>query len=328
MSSIDREPRCSELSARDEPLPGTTTAVSRWLCLEHRGPWGRDILDGAAFGEELSARLRAHTEAAGVRLMLMHRPGRTGQEAPKSTVLLANSNPAAAWCESLTVAAPADLLDLDLSLLAGGAPGLGSRVADPVTLVCTHGKRDVCCAVWGRPIAAALAAADADVWECSHTGGHRFAPSMISLPTGYSWGRLSVEQSEHAVRELTAGRLPMAGLRGRGCWDAAGQAAELAVRDLVPDAPLNALTVTADGPDTGTGTGTETGTETGTGTGTDTGTRTGTETRIVAHADGRRWSVRVGFDTLPERAVSCGASPKPVKAARVLAVAAMERTGD
>lgn len=292
MSSTDQDLRCSQLSARDEPLPGTTTVVQRWLCLEHRGPWGRDILDGAAFGTELSAQLRAHTEAAGVRLMLMHRPGRSGQEALKSTVLLANSHPSQAWCESLNVAGPADLLDLDLSLLAGAAPGLGARVADPVTLVCTHGKRDVCCAVWGRPIAASLTAAGEDVWECSHTGGHRFAPSMISLPTGYSWGRLGIAESAHAVRELAAGRLPMTGLRGRGCWDAAGQAAELAVRELVADAPLNALTVTASDADT----------------------------RLVAHADGRSWSVRVGFETLPARTVSCGADPKPVKAARVLEV--------
>ncbi|WP_024796004.1 sucrase ferredoxin [Tomitella biformata] len=294
MGSIDLDLRCAEISALDEPLPGTTAAVQRWLCLEHRGAWGRDVLDGTAFGPELTAMLRAATEAAGVRLMLMHRPGRSGNEAPKSTVLLANSTPEQSWCETLTVSGPSDLLDLDLTLLAGDAPGLGTPVLDPVTLVCTHGKRDVCCALWGRPIAASLAAAGQDVWECSHTGGHRFAPSMISLPTGYSWGRLDALESVHAVTELAAGRLPLHGLRGRGCWDAAGQAAEIAVRGLVPDAQLNDLDVTGDG-----------------------------DTRTVGHADGRRWSVDVALETLPARAVSCGASPKPVQAARVLGVTAL-----
>lgn len=301
MATIDRDLRCAELSRLDEPLPGTTTVTTRWLCLEHPGAWGRDVLDGTAFGHELTAKLRDATEAAGVRLMLLQRPGRSGQLEPKSTVLLANSTPDHAWCETLTVAGPSDLLDLDLSLLAGPSPGIGTPVQDPVTLVCTHGKRDVCCALWGRPIAAALEAAGADVWECSHTGGHRFAPSMISLPTGYSWGRLGVDESVEAIAEIAAGRLPMKGLRGRGCWDAAGQAAEIAVRELLavktmPDASLNDLAVSSNG------------------AGED------RDTRIVSHTDGRRWSVKVEMETLPARAVSCGASPKPVQAARVLGV--------
>lgn len=272
--------------------------VPRWLCLEYRGAWGRDVLDGTAFGSDLAAKLREKTEAAGVRLMLMQRPGRAEGEAQKSTVLLANSTPNQAWCESLTVSGPSDLLDLDLALLAGDAPRLGAAVTDPITLVCTHGKRDVCCALEGRPVAASLAEAGVDVWECSHTGGHRFAPSMISLPTGYGWGRLGADESAHAVAELAAGRVPPAGLRGRSCWDAAGQAAELAVREKLvrenlPAAPLNALSVEP-GPDP--------------------------DIQLVIHDDGRRWSVRVALEALPARAVSCGANPKPLTAARVLAV--------
>ncbi|MDJ0401814.1 sucrase ferredoxin, partial [Rhodococcus rhodochrous] len=74
--------------------------------------------------------------------------------------------------------------------VAGPAPGTGAALQDPSALVCAHGKRDRCCAVRGRPIAAALTAAfGQDVWECSHTGGHRVAPSMIMLPTGYTSGR-------------------------------------------------------------------------------------------------------------------------------------------
>ena len=293
MGPIDPDLRCSALSVLDEPLPGTASEVQRWLCLEYRGAWGRDVLDGTAFGPELTARLRESTEAAGVRLMLMQRPGRLKSNQPGSTVLLANSAPDQSWCETLTVSSAADLLDLDLSLLAGDAPGIGTRVADPLTLVCTHGKRDVCCALKGRPVAAALAESGVDVWECSHTGGHRFAPSMISLPTGYSWGRLNADESAAAVAEIAAGRLPSAGLRGRSCWDAAGQAAELAVREILPDAPLDALSVSAgaDG------------------------------LQLVSHTDGRRWSVRVALEPLPMRPVSCGASPKLVNAARILGLA-------
>lgn len=59
--------------------------------------------------------------------------------------------------------------------------------------VCTHGSRDACCATFGFPMylkmhAAATQLPDTRVWRCSHLGGHRFAPTMIDLPAGRSWG--------------------------------------------------------------------------------------------------------------------------------------------
>ena len=59
--------------------------------------------------------------------------------------------------------------------------------------VCTHGSRDACCAKFGFPMylkmhAAATQLPNTRVWRCSHLGGHRFAPTMIDLPAGRSWG--------------------------------------------------------------------------------------------------------------------------------------------
>ncbi|HEU5385864.1 MAG TPA: sucrase ferredoxin [Streptosporangiaceae bacterium] len=49
-----------------------------------------------------------------------------------------------------------------------------------MALVCTNGKRDRCCAVRGRPVAAAIADATGwDTWESSHLGGHRFAATAL-----------------------------------------------------------------------------------------------------------------------------------------------------
>ncbi len=61
-----------------------------------------------------------------------------------------------------------------------------------MALVCTHGRHDVCCAVRGRPVAAALAAAATgwDVWECSHVGGDRFAANVLLVPSGELFGSL------------------------------------------------------------------------------------------------------------------------------------------
>ena len=57
--------------------------------------------------------------------------------------------------------------------------------APPQLLVCTNGTRDTCCARLGRPVAAAAARRFPDqVWEVTHTSGHRFAPTTVLLPSG------------------------------------------------------------------------------------------------------------------------------------------------
>ena len=50
----------------------------------------------------------------------------------------------------------------------------------------------MCCAIEGRPVAAALhRLAPGRVWECSHVGGDRFAANVLVLPTGQLYGRVS-----------------------------------------------------------------------------------------------------------------------------------------
>lgn len=64
-------------------------------------------------------------------------------------------------------------------------------------LVCTHGSQDKCCAKYGNPFYRQAIATIADlslpnvrVWQSSHFGGHRFAPTMIDFPEGRYYGRL------------------------------------------------------------------------------------------------------------------------------------------
>ena len=70
-------------------------------------------------------------------------------------------------------------------------PGRTLPTPEHALLVCTNAKRDQCCAVLGRPLAASMAedaGSDTQVWETSHTSGHRFAPTFVSLPDGYLFG--------------------------------------------------------------------------------------------------------------------------------------------
>jgi len=64
-------------------------------------------------------------------------------------------------------------------------------------MVCTHGNVDAACARFGYPIYKTLRdeyAAPSNgtlrVWRCSHFGGHKFAPTLIDLPTGQYWAHI------------------------------------------------------------------------------------------------------------------------------------------
>ena len=108
--------------------------------------------------------------------------------------------------------------------------------------MCTHGKRDRCCAVKGRPIAQALNNVHPDVvWETSHSKGHRFAPALVLLPWNYSYGRLSAVEMNQMLHDASSGVLHSGGCRGRGVWDARGQVAELAAREEAGEWALDAV---------------------------------------------------------------------------------------
>lgn len=61
----------------------------------------------------------------------------------------------------------------------------------PKVLVCTHGSRDQCCGVLGGAAFAGLRKILPDaVWQVSHLGGHRFAPTALCFPFGWLLGRI------------------------------------------------------------------------------------------------------------------------------------------
>ncbi|QIS09119.1 sucrase ferredoxin [Nocardia arthritidis] len=282
---------CSVAAAVDIPLPGTATQVTGWLCVEQPGAWGRDVIGDEVLGPELTAELAVRTKAARVRPTLIRRPGRNEFTGAR-TVLLASTGPEGSWCERLEITDLKQLLDLDLHAVAGPPPNIGVRVTDPLVLVCAHGKRDQCCARYGRPIAAALAADFPDrVWECSHTGGHRFAPAVVLLPSGLTYGRVDAAAAMELVDAADRGAVSLRGLRGRSCYRPLEQLAEVAVRERVP-AGVDDLTVRpeidspAADPDFA-------------------------GAAIVTHRDGRRWRVTARMVAYAPRQASCGAAAKP-----------------
>lgn len=279
----------------DEPVSGTAATATTWLLLEQPGPWGAKALTSSHLDPALGRALEASAKGTGVRVALIRRPGRHADPGtpPVRQVYVAHTVPGNVWLHSATTRDPRQLLGLDFAALGagdhrsfgaalGGRPHRGSALA----LVCTNGKRDRCCALLGRPLAAELAASGVQgTWEVTHLGGHRFSPTVLVLPYGYAYGRAEA----HAVKEVLygaqEGRVVLEGCRGCSAWERPGQAAELAVREAVGEYAADVLSVVR--------------TE---------GTAPHWDV-TVAHTDGRRW--RVGVDqgaSLPPRPESCGVS--------------------
>ncbi len=103
-------------------------------------------------------------------------------------------------------------------------------------LVCTQGSHDVCCGLQGATLAAEATAThrDVEVFRVSHTGGHRFSPTAVTMPDGRMWGFVSNADLEMLVDQQ--GPADRVAHRCRGWIGAplgAGQAAERAVFGLV-----------------------------------------------------------------------------------------------
>lgn len=294
---------CSDGSlAADEPMDGTAPYAVSWVALEQNGPWGARAFTDSHLDPEVGRALEDTAGAHDVRPSLIRRPGRHADEphaeGTPRRVLVAHTRPGATWLLEGTVHDPAALLDTDWAALRDGHLAAVRRslptldlTDQPHLLVCTNAKRDVCCAVKGRPVALGAAAVHpGQVWEVTHTSGHRFAPTAVLLPAGTLHGRLDVGTAGELIRSAERGATVLAGSRGRSTWPAPAQAAELAVREEHHVLGLDALTVTAHEQ-----------------------TGEGAWATTVRHADGRAWRVRVESrvsDVL--RAESCGKALKPM----------------
>jgi hypothetical protein len=223
MGRLD-ERRCSvRAHARGDSSIASAPPAQRWVLIEQPGPWGRDALQESRFDAEVAPLLAKRSRAENVRLLLVRRPGDRLVDSGRRWAY-ADSHPGREGLWWSTRASDAELLT---------APWDGSvgELADgPIYLVCTHGGHDACCALRGRPLARAMPApGPADVWECSHLGGDRFAANVVVLPHGFYYGQVPGDGAE-VVAAHARGEVALPWLRGRAGVPIPGQAAQHVAR--------------------------------------------------------------------------------------------------
>lgn len=225
---------CREL-ALDQPLSGSAPEASRWVLVEDNGRWGAKVPRDTNLPDPVKQWLRG-LDQPHTRVHLIRRPTRGRRDDLRRVILVATPEQPELR-RTIEIDVELDRIpELDVDVLLANAQGVAREPCEPWWLVCTHGSRDRCCAKWGMPVFEALRARDPHrVWQSSHLGGHRFAPTLVALPFGLMWGRSSVEQILAIDQALARGEVEgVEGLRGRVCWPPLAQAAEAALRRAEP----------------------------------------------------------------------------------------------
>ena len=189
--------RCSVLSAlAGEPMAGSAADARGWVALEQPGAWGAKALKDSDLDPAVGKALDSAASTARAATGADPAPGPVGRPGPDAgrgrRVLVAHSRPGRSWLLAGTGRRPGRRAGPRLGrdrvrrprAVVASLPVLAPE-AEPHLLVCANGKRDACCAIVGRPVAAAAAESHPGrVWETTHLGGHRFAPPRSRCPRG------------------------------------------------------------------------------------------------------------------------------------------------
>lgn len=239
---------CSILSSQaGEVLSGTATHVETFLLLESMESWGRDAIESVQ-NESVQAYLR---ELLGnfptTKLLLIRSPFRAYGSGPRFFV--ARSHEKHPILYQFHLGDERDLLELDLASLVSNKSGSAElerydlhRMNTPLYLVCTHGRRDACCAKFGLPIYnELLEQAGENCWQSSHMGGHRFAPNLLVIPHGLLYARLGSQDALDVLQATGRGEMLLDPLRGRTAYPQVAQAAEIYLRKLLEEKQTDAF---------------------------------------------------------------------------------------
>lgn len=210
---------------RGEPHAGTGRLSERYLMLAWpKGKWRVPRFQSVDMSPELGEAVRRAMQSELTDNAVELVEGRPGQVLP---VLFAYPE--------ARIAEPADDAEL-VSLIhawTDGTPLPGPQDHRITILCCTDAKRDACCARFGFATFKALAAsADPtrfNILQCTHLGGCRFAASLIVLPTGQRYGRLTPGEVPAFLAALSADEIYLPASRGNPQLEEPEQAAELAV---------------------------------------------------------------------------------------------------
>ena len=201
-----------------EDLIGTASCYQTYVLIECPLPWSAKVWTSVCIPPELRQYIKAIKTTRSVQFLAINRSAASVDDSVTMMVYekTVPSNLASPAAEIIYESALAywgyefQIEDLTQVVNTLEAHWQGDRLGKPITqqdiLVCTHGMRDKCCAKFGQPFfrkatqrAKQGKLPNTRIWRVSHIGGHRFAPTAISLPDGRYYGRLTLSTLQAIV---------------------------------------------------------------------------------------------------------------------------------
>jgi hypothetical protein len=231
---------CSQVSKQvGEQLFGTAVAnIKIWFLLEYNRPWNAQATDDNELPTAVQSWLRQQLARAGNgRLQFI----RQHKASPTLSFFIALPEDGRLYRFELDEYEDLFILDVD-AIVAGTAQYKSFQWSQPLYLVCTNGRRDRCCALWGATFFRALQPlAGTAVWQTTHLGGHRFAPTTLTLPDGVMHGRLSVENVAEFLAAQRQGQIILDNYRGQALYEPVVQAADYFLRRETREVAMSAF---------------------------------------------------------------------------------------
>lgn len=195
---------CAEVSkASGEDPIGTAGTYDQLLLVETPQPWTRQIWQQYPYLQPLNQLVRNTMRWQGVRIRLMALAPDQDYCQPDRIRVLHLRRPLGPFAQLKKVEfsiPEAQFLPLVRDLLKHPTHldrWQHYQQASQATrdlLVCTHATHDLACGRFGNPLFRRLrqeyASDTLRIWQTSHFGGHRFAPTLVDLPSGRFWGHL------------------------------------------------------------------------------------------------------------------------------------------
>lgn len=224
---------CCEVEQPDPTLAGSAVQVDVWLLVEYAYAWKPKALEDNILPSSVTAvfdRLNDEFKALGLRLRIqfikqasseLHCPRLYFADGRDDTwQLLTTQLKGYEEFPHLTA----------IELLEGRQLGFTPSLEE-IYLVCTNGQRDICCARFGRPLYSRLNEVYGDrIWQTTHIGGHRYAPNLLCLPSGFVYGFVSPDLGVNLVQDHGKQKLDVGRLRGRSHYPPHVQAGEIFAR--------------------------------------------------------------------------------------------------
>lgn len=245
-ATFDSRRMCSLMTkASGEDPIGSVTAFDRLLLVEVPLPWPRAVRAAPRFPAAVDEVL-TRADRAGIPYRMYGIVPDAAYTPPGSTRLIHLQRPAGAMSvftkEDFVV--PHERLGglvqaifEQSAALNAFAPFRQDTASIRDVLVCTHGGRDLCCGSFGFPAYRELRRGftldgpqPSRAWRVSHIGGHRFAPTLLDLPTGRCWAQVDDDALAALLRGV--GPLPDLDRHYRG-WAALRSVPEMVAERAV-----------------------------------------------------------------------------------------------